>query len=86
MLLFLLCICIAGEIPCENSLLRQVSSLLRRLPAIESGKFLDDFLMVSLAYFLEIGKANDSVVFLFVLFGGSYICIIWWFLYVYSVQ
>ncbi|EXB38286.1 COP9 signalosome complex subunit 6a [Morus notabilis] len=34
-----------GEIPCENSLLRQVSSLLRRLPAIESGKFLDDFLM-----------------------------------------
>ncbi|XP_062079092.1 COP9 signalosome complex subunit 6a [Humulus lupulus] len=34
-----------GEIPCENSLLRQVSSLLRRLPAIESGKFFDDFLM-----------------------------------------
>ncbi|XP_056164377.1 COP9 signalosome complex subunit 6a-like isoform X1 [Syzygium oleosum] len=34
-----------GEIPCENSLLRQVSSLLRRLPAIESGKFQDDFLM-----------------------------------------
>ncbi|KAF8014954.1 hypothetical protein BT93_H0678 [Corymbia citriodora subsp. variegata] len=33
------------EIPCENSLLRQVSSLLRRLPAIESGKFQDDFLM-----------------------------------------
>lgn len=36
-----------GEIPCENSLLRQVSSLLRRLPAIESEKFQDDFLMVS---------------------------------------
>ncbi|GAB4848973.1 COP9 signalosome complex subunit 6a [Ancistrocladus abbreviatus] len=34
-----------GDIPCENSLLRQVSSLLRRLPAIESGKFQDDFLM-----------------------------------------
>ncbi|CAL5405176.1 unnamed protein product [Camellia sinensis] len=35
----------AGDIPCENSLLRQVSSLLRRLPAIESEKFQDDFLM-----------------------------------------
>ncbi|KAG6407359.1 hypothetical protein SASPL_130348 [Salvia splendens] len=34
-----------GEIPLENSLLRQVSSLLRRLPAIESEKFQDDFLM-----------------------------------------
>lgn len=34
-----------GDIACENSLLRQVSSLLRRLPAIESGKFQDDFLM-----------------------------------------
>ncbi|KAI4374842.1 hypothetical protein MLD38_012789 [Melastoma candidum] len=34
-----------GEIPCENSLLRQVSSLLRRLPAMESRKFQDDFLM-----------------------------------------
>ncbi|KAK6934704.1 Rpn11/EIF3F, C-terminal [Dillenia turbinata] len=34
-----------GDIPCENSLLRQVSSLLRRLPTIESGKFQDDFLM-----------------------------------------
>ncbi|KAJ8542776.1 hypothetical protein K7X08_005299 [Anisodus acutangulus] len=35
----------AGDIPCDNSLLRQVSSLLRRLPAIESEKFKDDFLM-----------------------------------------
>ncbi|KAJ0044506.1 hypothetical protein Pint_03598 [Pistacia integerrima] len=35
-----------GDIPCENSLLRQVSSLLRRLPAIESEKFQDDFLMM----------------------------------------
>ncbi|KAK8651698.1 hypothetical protein V6N13_141285 [Hibiscus sabdariffa] len=35
-----------GDIPCENSLLRQVSSLLRRLPAIESEKFQDDFLML----------------------------------------
>ncbi|KAK4753094.1 hypothetical protein SAY87_021892 [Trapa incisa] len=34
-----------GEIACDNSLLRQVSSLLRRLPVIESGKFQDDFLM-----------------------------------------
>ncbi|KAG9448886.1 hypothetical protein H6P81_008851 [Aristolochia fimbriata] len=34
-----------GDIPCDNSLLRQVSSLLRRLPAIESVKFQDDFLM-----------------------------------------
>ncbi|XP_039012272.1 LOW QUALITY PROTEIN: COP9 signalosome complex subunit 6a-like [Hibiscus syriacus] len=34
-----------GDISCENSLLRQVSSLLRRLPAIESEKFQDDFLM-----------------------------------------
>ncbi|XP_009601890.1 COP9 signalosome complex subunit 6a-like [Nicotiana tabacum] len=34
-----------GDIPCENSLLRQVSSLLRRLPAIDSEKFKDDFLM-----------------------------------------
>ncbi|KAI7758358.1 hypothetical protein M8C21_013719 [Ambrosia artemisiifolia] len=33
------------EIPHENSLLRQVSSLLRRLPAVESEKFQDDFLM-----------------------------------------
>lgn len=38
---------ITGDIPYENSLLRQVSSLLRRLPAIESVKFQDDFLMVS---------------------------------------
>jgi len=37
----------AGDIPCDNSLLRQVSSLLRRLPAIDSEKFRDDFLMVS---------------------------------------
>ncbi|KAL7130662.1 hypothetical protein ABFS83_13G149800 [Erythranthe nasuta] len=34
-----------GDTPYENSLLRQVSSLLRRLPAIESEKFQDDFLM-----------------------------------------
>ncbi|XP_010263068.1 PREDICTED: COP9 signalosome complex subunit 6a [Nelumbo nucifera] len=34
-----------GDIPMEDSLLRQVSSLLRRLPAIESGKFQDDFQM-----------------------------------------
>lgn len=34
-----------GDFPHESSLLRQVSSLLRRLPVIESGKFEDDFLM-----------------------------------------
>ncbi|KAG0467977.1 hypothetical protein HPP92_017305 [Vanilla planifolia] len=34
-----------GDVPLENSLLRQVSSFLRRLPAIESEKFQDDFLM-----------------------------------------
>ncbi|KAI5075487.1 hypothetical protein GOP47_0009563 [Adiantum capillus-veneris] len=33
-----------GETPYEHSLLRQISSLLRRLPAIESAKFQDDFL------------------------------------------
>ncbi|KAJ1420561.1 Rpn11/EIF3F, C-terminal [Sesbania bispinosa] len=47
-----------GDVPCENSLLRQVSSLLRRLPAIESGKFQDDFLMdrKTREVNLEIGK------------------------------
>ncbi|XP_078163173.1 COP9 signalosome subunit 6A [Carex rostrata] len=34
-----------GEVPLDNSLLRQVLSLLRRLPAIESEKFQDEFLM-----------------------------------------
>jgi COP9 signalosome complex subunit 6 len=34
-----------GDIPFENSLLRQVSSLLRSLPAAQSEKFHDDFLM-----------------------------------------
>ncbi|URE00438.1 COP9 signalosome complex subunit [Musa troglodytarum] len=34
-----------GDIPLDNSFLRQVSSLLRRLPAMESEKFQDDFLM-----------------------------------------
>ncbi|CAL5013287.1 unnamed protein product [Urochloa decumbens] len=35
-----------GDIPVDNSLLRQVSSLVRRLPAMESQKFQDDFLMI----------------------------------------
>ncbi|XP_062192748.1 COP9 signalosome complex subunit 6-like [Phragmites australis] len=35
----------SGEVPVDNSLLRQVSSLVRRLPAMESQKFQDDFLM-----------------------------------------
>ncbi|KAK3122073.1 hypothetical protein QOZ80_8BG0664760 [Eleusine coracana subsp. coracana] len=34
-----------GETPVDNSLLRQVASLVRRLPAMESQKFQDDFLM-----------------------------------------
>ncbi|KAL3637580.1 COP9 signalosome complex subunit 6 [Castilleja foliolosa] len=34
-----------GDTPYDNSLLRQVSSLLRRLPATESEKFCDDFMM-----------------------------------------
>ncbi|KAF3331052.1 COP9 signalosome complex subunit 6a [Carex littledalei] len=34
-----------GEVPLDNSLLRQVLSLLRRLPTIESEKFQDEFLM-----------------------------------------
>ena len=33
-----------GDMPLDNSLLRQVSSLVRRLPAMESEKFQDDFL------------------------------------------
>jgi hypothetical protein len=35
-----------GEAPYDHSLLRQVSSLIRRLPAIDSSRFQDDFLMV----------------------------------------
>lgn len=46
-LIFSVCYSDSGDIPLENSLLRQVSSLLRRLPVTESGKFQDDFLMVS---------------------------------------
>ncbi|KAJ4872971.1 COP9 signalosome complex subunit 6b [Raphanus sativus] len=34
-----------GDIPCDNSLLRQASSLLRSLPAAHSEKFDDKFLM-----------------------------------------
>ncbi|KAG5550883.1 hypothetical protein RHGRI_009354 [Rhododendron griersonianum] len=50
-----------GDIPCENSLLRQVSSLLRRLPAIESEKFQDDFLMVSVLISLANREYNDTL-------------------------
>ncbi|KAH9534464.1 hypothetical protein CY35_17G006800 [Sphagnum magellanicum] len=35
-----------GETPYDHSLLRQVCSLIRRLPAIDSSRFQDDFLMV----------------------------------------
>lgn len=38
-----------GDIPCDNALFRQVSSLLRSLPAAESEKFHENFLMVSSA-------------------------------------
>ncbi|KAF8082181.1 hypothetical protein N665_0845s0039 [Sinapis alba] len=34
-----------GDIPCDNSLLRQAASLLRSLPAAHSEKFKDNFLM-----------------------------------------
>ncbi|KAH8946858.1 hypothetical protein BDL97_11G009200 [Sphagnum fallax] len=34
-----------GEAPYDHSLLRQVCSLIRRLPAIDSSRFQDDFLM-----------------------------------------
>ncbi|KAH8939757.1 hypothetical protein BDL97_15G053000 [Sphagnum fallax] len=34
-----------GEAPYDHSLLRQVSSLIRRLPTIDSSRFQDDFLM-----------------------------------------
>lgn len=56
---------ITGDIPYENSLLRQVSSLLRRLPAIESVKFQDDFLMVScivvsILYISNLSRRNQQ--------------------------
>ncbi|XAR56861.1 hypothetical protein NMG60_11037482 [Bertholletia excelsa] len=55
-----------GHVPCENSLLRQVSSLLRRLPAIESEKFQDDFLMeyndtLLISYLTMFTKCSSSV-------------------------
>lgn len=37
-----------GDAEYEHSLLRQISSLVRRLPAIDSPKFQDDFLMVGI--------------------------------------
>jgi hypothetical protein len=37
---------VEGEVPYDYSLLRQVSSLLRRLPAVDSSKFQENFLMV----------------------------------------
>jgi hypothetical protein len=33
-----------GELPIDHSLLRQVSSLVRRLPAIDSAQFQEEFL------------------------------------------
>ncbi|KAL3364858.1 hypothetical protein AABB24_013562 [Solanum stoloniferum] len=58
-----------GDIPCDNSLLRQVYSLLRRLPTIESEKFRDDFsmeyndtLLVSyLAMFTSCSSTNSTL-------------------------
>lgn len=45
-IIYVVCCADAGEVPLDNSLLRQVLSLLRRLPTIESEKFQDEFLMV----------------------------------------
>eukprot|EP00249_Psilotum_nudum_P013428 c24330_g1_i1 orf=506-1411(-) len=55
-----------GEVPYEHSLLRQVSSLLRRLPAIESPKFQDDFLMeyndtLLMTYLATITKCSSTM-------------------------
>lgn len=55
-----------GEIPYEHSLLRQVSSLLRRLPAIDSAKFQDDFLMeyndtLLMTYLAMITKCSSTI-------------------------
>lgn len=55
-----------GEVAYEHSLLRQVASLVRRLPAIESRKFQDDFLMeyndtLLMTYLAAITKCSSSI-------------------------
>ncbi|CAM6090918.1 unnamed protein product [Calypogeia fissa] len=55
-----------GEVPYEHSLLRQISSLVRRLPAIDSPKFQDDFLMeyndtLLMTYLATITKCSSTI-------------------------
>ncbi|CAK9231198.1 unnamed protein product [Sphagnum troendelagicum] len=55
-----------GEAPYDHSLLRQVSSLIRRLPAIDSSRFQDDFLMeyndtLLMTYLATITKCSSTM-------------------------
>ncbi|CAK9275875.1 unnamed protein product [Sphagnum jensenii] len=55
-----------GEAPYDHSLLRQVSSLVRRLPAIDSSRFQDDFLMeyndtLLMTYLATITKCSSTM-------------------------
>ncbi|CAM6027556.1 unnamed protein product [Sphagnum balticum] len=55
-----------GEAPYEHSLLRQVSSLVRRLPAIDSSRFQDDFVMeyndtLLMTYLATITKCSSTM-------------------------
>ncbi|CAK9873661.1 unnamed protein product [Sphagnum jensenii] len=55
-----------GEVPYEHSLLRQVSSLVRRLPAIDSSRFQDDFVMeyndtLLMTYLATITKCSSTM-------------------------
>ncbi|EFJ31504.1 hypothetical protein SELMODRAFT_74712 [Selaginella moellendorffii] len=55
-----------GDAPPEHALLRQVSSLVRRLPAIDSPKFQDDFLMeyndtLLMTYLATITKCSNTM-------------------------
>ncbi|CAM6033129.1 unnamed protein product [Sphagnum compactum] len=55
-----------GEAPYDHSLLRQVSSLVRRLPAIDSSRFQDDFLMeyndtLLMTYLATITKCSSNM-------------------------
>ncbi|GBG59461.1 hypothetical protein CBR_g38485 [Chara braunii] len=54
-----------GEVPFEHSLLRQIASLIRRLPAIESPRFQDDFLteyndILLMGYLASITKGTST--------------------------
>ncbi|KAH9572895.1 hypothetical protein CY35_02G175700 [Sphagnum magellanicum] len=57
---------IQKEAPYDHSLLRQVSSLIRRLPAIDSSRFQDDILMVYndtllMTYLATITKCSSTM-------------------------